>query len=255
MNVTQILGVSVVVADTADVVTQVVADAEQGRSGYVCVGNAHQYVLARTEPEFAQVLAGSLFNTFDSQVVAYALRLKRQRRLVITRGVDLTLQLCAKAEATGLKVGFFGGSASTLQLLQDRLKREHPGLDVSFAEAPGLIAYEGMTADAALCRKIQSTGVQLLFVGLGCPKQEKWMAVHRELLPCVQLGVGAAFDFIAGTVPPSPAWVHKAGLEWAYRLVHEPRRLWRRYLVTNTQFLWFLLLDLLGFTPAARGAG
>ena len=254
MKVAQILGVSVVVADTAEVVERVAADASQHRSGYVCVGNAHQYVLARTEPAFAQVLAGSLFNTFDSQVVAYALRLKGQRRLNIARGVDLTLQLCAAAEASGLTVGFFGASEATMQLLRSRLQRDYPALKVSFAEAPGLIPYQDMPRDALLCQRIQSAGVQLLFVGLGCPKQEKWMAVHRELLPCVQLGVGAAFDFIAGTVPPSPAWVHRAGLEWAYRLVHEPRRLWRRYLVTNTQFLWFLMLELLGFAPAGPQA-
>ncbi len=255
MKLAQILGVSVLVADTAEVVDRVVADVSQHRWGYVCVGNAHQYVLARTEPAFAQVLAGSSFNTFDSQVVAYALRLKRQRRLAIARGVDMTLQLCAKAEEQGLKVGFFGASKLTVQLLLNRLSRDYPRLEVSFAEAPGFVAYEGMVRDAALCKRIEAAGVQLLFVGLGCPKQEKWMAVHRELLPCVQLGVGAAFDFIAGVVPPSPAWVHRAGLEWAYRLVREPRRLWRRYLVTNTQFLWFLVLDLLGLSPKGTRAG
>ena len=204
MKVAQILGVSVVAADTSEVVDRVAAEVAQGHSGYVCVGNAHQYVLGRTDPKFAEVLAGSLFNTFDSQVVAYALRLKGQRRLRIARGVDLTLQLCAKAEANSLKVGFFGASESTVQLMLSRLKRYYPALEVRFAEAPGFIPYEDMPRDSLLCQRIQSAGVQILFVGLGCPKQEKWMAVHRQLLPCVQLGVGAAFDFIAGTVPPSP---------------------------------------------------
>ncbi|HEY4083223.1 MAG TPA: WecB/TagA/CpsF family glycosyltransferase [Burkholderiaceae bacterium] len=244
MKQARILGVTVAAADTDEVVKAVIGDAAHGRWGYVCVGNAHQYVLARTEPAFARILAGSRFNTFDSQVVAKALRLKGMARVTVLRGVDLTLLLSAEAQAQGLKVGFFGASAATVELLRARLARDYPALQLVFAEAPGRITYEDMALDETLCRRIATAGVQILLVGLGCPKQEKWMAVHRQALPCVQLGVGAAFDFIAGTVPPSPAWVHRAGLEWAYRLIREPRRLWRRYLVTNTLFIWYLLREL-----------
>ena len=96
--------------------------------------------------------------------------------------------------------------------------------------------------DARVTEAIEAAGVGVLFVGLGCPKQERWMAAHRGRLACAQIGVGAAFDFLAGTKPQAPRWVMRAGLEWLFRLACEPRRLWRRYLIGNVRFLYHFLL-------------
>ena len=92
-------------------------------------------------------------------------------------------------------------------------------------------------------RRIVDSGARILFVGLGCPKQEKWMARHRDRLPLVQLGVGAAFAFHAGEVRQAPAWIQRIGMEWAFRLAMEPRRLWKRYLVGNTRFVWLITME------------
>ena len=244
MRTTSILGVSVVEEDSAEVIRQIAVQASGHASGYVCVGNAHQYVLASTDRAFGEVLASSEYNTFDSQVIALAIWIKGKRRLRVLRGLELTLALCARAEAMNLRVGFYGTTTDTLDKISSRLRQDFPALDIAFLEAPGMIQFERIVEDLEMCRRINDAGVQLLFVGLGCPKQEKWMHAQRRLLKCTQIGVGAAFDYIANVVPSSPLWIHRCGLEWAYRLCREPRRLWKRYLVTNTMFLWYFAKDL-----------
>jgi N-acetylglucosaminyldiphosphoundecaprenol N-acetyl-beta-D-mannosaminyltransferase len=113
------------------------------------------------------------------------------------------------------------------------------GLRVAYAHAP---AFRQLTPeeDAAVVREINDSGARILFVGLGCPKQERWMASHKGCVNAVMLGVGAAFDFLAGSKPQAPAWVQRAGLEWLFRLATEPRRLWRRYVYHNPRFVVLL---------------
>jgi N-acetylglucosaminyldiphosphoundecaprenol N-acetyl-beta-D-mannosaminyltransferase len=118
-----------------------------------------------------------------------------------------------------------------------------PGLRIAFAMSPPFRAL-GPAEDAEVVADIRESGARILFVGLGCPKQERWMTAHREALPCVLLGVGAAFDFLAGAKRQAPGWLQRAGLEWLFRLVSEPRRLWRRYLIQNPRFLFHLAREL-----------
>lgn len=238
MTFCKILGVDVRCADTERVALELCESAATGTPGYVCVGNAHQYVLAHEHADMRDFLEGSLFNVFDSQVINWAARLRGAGKFRILRGLDLMSLILEHSERLGVRVGFFGGTAQTLQLLVDQTRARHPKLKLVFAKAPPMLAYEKIDADSATSAEIHTAGVQLLLVGLGCPKQEKWMAVNAAL-PCLQVGVGAAFDFLAGTVKASPPWVHRAGLEWLYRLVAEPRRLWRRYVVTNSLFLYY----------------
>jgi N-acetylglucosaminyldiphosphoundecaprenol N-acetyl-beta-D-mannosaminyltransferase len=138
-------------------------------------------------------------------------------------------------------VGLYGGTPEVLEVLRSRLLERFPRLQLRFSHSPPFRALSP-DEDAAVVDAIAASGVGVLFVGLGCPKQERWMAAHREALPCALVGVGAAFDFLAGAKPQAPAWVQRAGLEWLFRLVCEPRRLWRRYLVGNARFLYHFLL-------------
>ena len=125
--------------------------------------------------------------------------------------------------------------------LPQRLALRFPGLRSAFASSP---PYRALTQeeDTAVLEAIRESGARVLFVGLGCPKQERWMAAQRDSLACVLVGVGAAFDFLAGSKAQAPPWVQDAGLEWLFRLGSEPRRLWHRYLVGNSRFLWHFLL-------------
>jgi len=152
-------------------------------------------------------------------------------------GPSLTPLLCAEAERSGLRVGFVGGSRETLDALVAHLSVTFPALEIPFHHAP---PFRPLTAEEneSLAESIRDAGVDILFVGLGCPKQERFMAHHREALPCVCVGVGAAFDFIAGNKRQAPAWLQRAGLEWLFRLLTEPARLWRRYLYHNPRFIW-----------------
>ena len=140
------------------------------------------------------------------------------------------------AAIKGEPVFLLGSTVATLAALVDKLKLAYPALMIAGAVSP---PFRSATAaeDAAIVAQINASGAGSVWVSLGCPKQEKWMLSHRGRVHAVMLGVGAAFDFIAGAKPRAPAWMQNAGLEWLHRLANEPGRLWRRYLVTNSRFV------------------
>jgi len=216
--------------------------ARAGESRYVCLCNAHSVVTARRDPAFARVLGAADLAVPDGAPVAWCLRrlgFPRQRRIA---GPDLMWKTCARAAAEDVPVFLCGGTAATLERLAARLKREFPRLKLAGSLSP---PFRKLTGDdhAAIVRAVERSGARIVFVGLGCPSQEEWMAARRGALPAVMIGVGAAFDFHAGAVRRAPRWMREAGLEWLHRLLAEPRRLWRRYLVTNALFLTYLLGD------------
>ena len=151
-------------------------------------------------------------------------------------GPELTPLLLARAAERGVPVGFYGGDPETVEALGRVAAARWPSLNVAYAYSP---PFRPLTVeeDAAVVQEIVAAGVRLLFVGLGCPKQEWWMAEHRDRLPIVSIGVGAAFDFLAGSKRQAPRVLQRIGMEWAFRLVSEPRRLSKRYLRQNPRFL------------------
>jgi N-acetylglucosaminyldiphosphoundecaprenol N-acetyl-beta-D-mannosaminyltransferase len=151
-------------------------------------------------------------------------------------GPDLMWRYCEQAATRGEPIYLYGGMPETLDLLQHQLKRAFPGLLIAGAWSPPIrnLTEEEDEADVA---RINASGAGIVWVGLGCPKQERWMAAHRGRVQAVMIGVGAAFDYHAGTLKRAPRWMQDGGLEWLHRLFSEPRRLWRRYLVTNTLFV------------------
>jgi N-acetylglucosaminyldiphosphoundecaprenol N-acetyl-beta-D-mannosaminyltransferase len=151
---------------------------------------------------------------------------------------------CAGAAEEGLPIFLYGGTTMALQRLSAYLAREFPRLAIVGCYAP---PFRPMTEaeDARVVDAIEHSGARVVFVGLGCPKQEVWMAAHRGRIRAVMIGVGAAFDYHAGVLRRAPRWMRNAGLEWLHRLASEPRRLWRRYFVTNTLFLAYLAGEML----------
>ena len=137
----------------------------------------------------------------------------------------------------------FGGKQRTLDKLQERFGKGYPHTNIVGAYSPPFGEWPADEFDR-VCNKIRESGANLVWVGLGCPKQERWIAKHKDQLPAaVYFGIGAAFAFHAGEVKQAPAWVQKYGIEWFYRMCKEPRRLFKRYLVNNTLFLWYSLKD------------
>jgi N-acetylglucosaminyldiphosphoundecaprenol N-acetyl-beta-D-mannosaminyltransferase len=195
----------------------------------------HSVVTARDDPLFREAINGADLSVPDGMPLAWALSTKAvpQERIY---GPDLMWRVCERAAASRQPVFFYGSSSHVLRRLKERLAASLPALRIAGMIAP---PYRAQTdaEDVEATNAINGSGAAIVFVGLGCPKQEMWMAQHRGRIRAVMIGVGAGFDFHAGTLKQAPAWMQNSGLEWLFRLTQEPRRLWRRYLYTNSVFL------------------
>jgi len=234
----QVLGVAIDAVSFAQAQERVMAWGHAHQSSFVVLANVHVTVTASRTPDFGAVVAAADMATPDGAPVAWMLRKLGQQGQERVSGPDLTWALLARCEAEALPVYFFGSTPQTLELLAARIRLAFPKLVVAAYEAP---PFRTLTTeeDAEVVQRMNASGAGLVFVGLGCPKQEHWMLAHRGRVNAVMLGVGAAFDFHAGTVSRAPVWMREHGLEWLHRLMSEPRRLWKRYLVTNT---WFAMM-------------
>lgn len=232
-----VIGVQVDLLDWDSAIERIAAWGRARESRYVCFCNVHSAVTAAFDSRFHQIVAGSDMCTSDGAPVTWMLRqlgAPEQKRL---NGPDLMLRYFAAEAPKGGKVYFYGGTPDTLKLLRTRIENEYPGMEVVGMHSPPFRNASAAEDDDDVAR-INASGAHVVFVGLGCPKQEAWMAAHRGRVNAVMMGVGAAFDFHAGVQPRAPRWMQQNGLEWVHRLVHDPRRLWRRYLFTNIPFLF-----------------
>jgi N-acetylglucosaminyldiphosphoundecaprenol N-acetyl-beta-D-mannosaminyltransferase len=171
----------------------------------------------------------------DGTPLVWTLRALGVRNAERVYGPDLAIEVCREAASAGISVALYGSTQATVNRLAQVLPRLAPGLQIACAIAP---PFRSLTPaeDAAHMDEIAASGAGIVLVGLGCPRQERWCDEHRGRLPAVLIGVGAAFDFHAGTVPQAPPALQRVGLEWAFRLAVEPRRLWRRYARIVPQF-------------------
>jgi N-acetylglucosaminyldiphosphoundecaprenol N-acetyl-beta-D-mannosaminyltransferase len=199
----------------------------------------HGLMEAHDDPDFRAAMNTADLANPDGMPIVWALRSFGYSHATRIYGPDATADLLRAAQEYGIPVGFYGGDEPTLTRLIEGVERQNPGIKVAFCMSP---PFRALTPeeDEAVVREIADSGVQWLFVGLGCPKQEKWVLAHRYRIPAVMLAVGAAFDFLAGTKPQAPRWVMRSGLEWAFRLASEPRRLAGRYLRNIPRFIVLL---------------
>ena len=224
--------------------------ANHAESRYICIANVHMLMEAWDSVDFRNVVNHADMVTPDGMPLVWMMRLRGQRNQSRVYGPTLMLHILKSAAHAGIPVGFYGGKPDVLQTLVEKLQQKYPGLKVAFEMSPPF--GEIPTAqDSELVEKINRSGARILLVGLGCPKQEVWMAGHRGKVNAVMLGVGAAFDFHAGVKPQAPAFMQALGLEWLFRLLTEPRRLWKRYLYHNPRFLVLAIADLLGILKKA----
>jgi len=205
---------------------------------YVCVSNVHMCIEAFDSPDFANVVNNADLVIPDGKPLSWAQKLLGHKEAEQVRGQDIMNALCQLSADKGLKLGFYGGSSNELlEKVERKLTASYPDIVIEYAFSP---PFRPLTAeeDTRVVSAINTAEVDILFVGIGCPKQERWMAEHKDKLSCVMLGVGAAYDFIAGEKKHAPRWVQKIGMEWFFRLCSEPKRLWRRYFSTNPRFIW-----------------
>jgi N-acetylglucosaminyldiphosphoundecaprenol N-acetyl-beta-D-mannosaminyltransferase len=172
------------------------------------------------------------------------MRLKGARSQARIYGPALTLSLLAAAAREAIPVGFYGGTPEVLEALAGRMQARFPALPIAYASSP---PFRPLTSqeDETVVDQINVSGARILFVGLGCPKQEQWIDAHRDRIRAVMVGVGAAFDFHAGIKRQAPVWMQRGGLEWLFRLFQEPGRLWKRYMHNNPRFIALALRELL----------
>jgi N-acetylglucosaminyldiphosphoundecaprenol N-acetyl-beta-D-mannosaminyltransferase len=218
--------------------------AERRESRYVCICNVHSVITAQQDPDFHDVIQQADMATPDGAPVAWMMRRLGYRDQMRINGPDLMFRYCAQAAQRDERIFLYGNTPETLETLQRRLLRAFPTLQIVGCYSPPFRALTPRE-DAEIVQRINDSGAGTVWVSLGCPKQERWMAAHRGQIHAVMVGVGAAFDYHAGTLQRAPLWMQRHGLEWLHRFWSEPRRLGRRYLLTNTMFLVQVIKQLL----------
>jgi exopolysaccharide biosynthesis WecB/TagA/CpsF family protein len=231
-----LFGVQVSVTCYEEAVAAIIAAAKAGRPAVVDLMPVHGLVTAARDPNYRKMVNAFDLVGPDGQPVRWALNFFHAANLADrVYGPELMLRVCRAAADARVGVYLFGSTPEVVERLRAKLLDEFPGLIIAGTESP---PFRPLTPeeDAAAVRRINDSGAGILFVGTGCPRQEAFAYAHRASIKAVQLCVGAAFDFHAGSKKMAPAWMQKRGLEWLFRLTQEPRRLWKRYLVYNTVF-------------------
>lgn len=242
----RVMGVKFTFCDIGTAVKAVLKKCSSLKGRYICFTNVHTTVEAHEDAEYRKVLNGAAFTFPDGMPVAFAARIKALRTgkkysPKRVAGPDF-MRLAFEGSRDGkVKHFFYGSTDETLAALTEKLEKEYPGINICGKYSP---PFRELTEDEDrdAIRMINDSGADLVWVGLGAPKQEKWMADHAGKIDALMLGVGAGFDFHAGTVKRAPLWMQKTGLEWCYRLLQDPKRLFSRYLKTNTRFIMLMLL-------------
>lgn len=229
-----------------DIAVERVIHLSRAKTGaYVCVSNVHMCMETFDSSNFCKVVNQADIVIPDGKPLSIAQILLGHKDAAQVRGQDIMNRLCAMSGKENINIGFYGGSSDTiLELVKSNLLKQYSDINITYALSPPFRPLSN-EEDKLVVSQINASNVDVLFVGIGCPKQENWMADHKDKLNCVMLGVGAAFDFIAGNKKHAPIWIQKFCLEWLFRLITEPRRLWRRYFEQNPRFVWHFILQLL----------
>jgi N-acetylglucosaminyldiphosphoundecaprenol N-acetyl-beta-D-mannosaminyltransferase len=236
-----VLGVGVSAVDQRSAIEELARWIDEGEHHYVCVTGVHSVMEAQADPELRAIHNGSGLTVPDGMPMVWAGHWAGFKKMSRVPGPDLMPAVCAEGVARGWKHFLYGGADGVAELLADRLRERSPGVEIVGTYCP---PFRPLTdaEDDEVVELINRSGADILWVGLGAPKQERWM--HR-MMPRLEanalLGVGAAFDFNAGLLPRAPAWMQRIGMEWFYRLLKEPRRLARRYLGNNPRFVMKIL--------------
>jgi N-acetylglucosaminyldiphosphoundecaprenol N-acetyl-beta-D-mannosaminyltransferase len=248
-----VLGVPLALTDYEQTLDWIDATIAHDRRGYICVAAVHTVMASQEDPELRDAVLNADFVVPDGQPLVWAMNALGHQLPSRVYGPTLMERACERAARTGVRMYLYGGrNQGALVQLALNLRRKYPGLQIVGGYAP---PFRDLTAEEeqAVVEEVNRSGADIVWVGIGVPKQEKWMARLRDRLDVpVLVGVGAAFDFHAGLVPQAPDWMQRFGLEWAYRLAHEPRRLWKRYARYNPLFVLGFALQYLRHRFAQR---
>ncbi len=216
--------------------------------------NAYSYNLSKRDEYFAESLAKSDVLIPDGISIVWAVRLLTGKKLRKIAGADLFFYELNRLNATGGSCFFLGSSESTLQQIADRIRTEFPNIHAGSYSPPYKSVFNAED-NALMVQSVNTFNPEVLFIGMTAPKQEKWAYEHLAALNTGHICcIGAVFDFFAGTVSRAPRWMIGLGLEWFYRLIREPSRMWRRYLIGNSRFIWLVIMEKFGRIKIFRNA-
>lgn len=240
----RILGVNIAVTNMQDTVNLIVSQIDELKGKFICLSNVHTTVMSDKDEEYRKIQNAAFLALPDGSPLALVQRLRGYKGAEQVAGPDLMPALWKATENTHISHYFYGSTRDTIDALEKGLKTKYPGLKIAGMEAP---PFRPLTEeeDEEAVKRINESGAAIVWVGLGAPKQERWMYEHRDRINALMLGVGAGFDFHAGTVKRAPSWMRNHYLEWLYRLIQDPKRLWKRYVETNGKFVLLSIKDAL----------
>ena len=238
----RILGVNIAVTNIQDTVDLIVSQIEELRGQFICLSNVHTTVIAEADEEYRRIQNSAFLALPDGSPLALVQRLRGYKGAEQVAGPDLMPALWKATENTDISHFFYGSTQETIDALSAKLKEKYPGVKIAGMISP---PFRPLTEEEneKVVRRINDSGASVVWVGLGAPKQERWMYEQKGRIHALMLGVGAGFDFHAGTVKRAPSWMRRHYLEWLYRLTQDPKRLWKRYIKTNGKFILLSIKD------------
>lgn len=242
MERTQLLDFPISLGSYENFIEDIVACARLKQSKYACVANVHMLIEAHKNPSFADVINKASYITPDGMGIVWGLRLANGIKQDRVAGMDLLPDLLCRLEKIGISPFFYGGSPEVLEKTESYIEKHFPALALAGTYSP---PFRKLTIEEenAVVDMINKSGAGIVFVVLGCPKQEKWMAAMCGRVQAMMIGIGGALPVLVGIQKRAPKWMQSYGLEWLYRLMQEPVRLFKRYAITNTTFLYLLLRE------------
>ena len=239
-----ILGVGISALSMQSAVEQTEELLDRGETGYICVTGVHGIIEAQSDDAFRNILNKSFLSTPDGMPTVWLGHLHGFKDMTRVYGPDFMLNLCKSSVARGYRHFLYGGRPGIAEELRGELIRRYPGLQIVGTYTPPFRPLNAQEEDG-LRAQLAESQADILWCGLSTPKQERFMAAYNGRLPVkLMVGVGAAFDLLSGNLAEAPDWMKKSGLQWLYRLIKEPKRLWRRYLINNPRFIWLSFLQL-----------
>ncbi len=236
----RILGVNIAVTNMEETVRYIEENRKELSGKYICVSNVHTTVMSYEDPQYRKVQNSAALALPDGRPLSIVSRRRGFQEAERVTGPDLMGKLFARDD--GLKHFFYGDKQETLDILRENLQREYPSIQIAGMISP---PYRKLTEEekAEHVKAIRESGADIIWVGLGAPKQENWMYEHQGMFPGIMIGVGAGFSYHAGLLKRAPEWMQRMSLEWLYRLMQDPIRLYKRYFRTNLKFLYLEMKD------------
>ena len=238
----EILKTNINVTNMSDTIKYIAGHLDDLRGKYICVSNVHTTVMSYENEEYRKIQNGAAMALPDGAPLSSYSRRKGYKQAQRVTGPDLMLELFAISKEKGYRHYFYGATEETLQSMKEVLERDYPGIQIAGMYAPPFRALTPQE-DAQSVAKINEARPDFIWLGLGAPKQEEWMYQHMGQLQGVLIGVGAGFDYLAGYIKRAPRWMQRMSLEWLYRLLQDPKRLWRRYFTSNVKFICLTRMD------------